>query len=175
MISFAEILLMATLNAIIDTIIVLVILSRRTERMMGVAKVKNSDGEIIYAPLDPDGKPLKVPVARKDEDGKVKVTDEYVGLAWALPTLAAASLKATITGKAGKLVQDANAAVLEGMDINQASTAMALQAFAKGRYGQALMAYLMPRIAATVNQSGQAGQSFSPGSNQSGTFRPGKP
>jgi len=155
-----EILLMATLNAIIDTIIVLVILSKRTERMMGVTKVRNDEGEIIYAPLDPDGKPLKVPVARKDDDGKVTVSDEYVGLAYALPTLAVTQLKASILGKAGKLTQEANAAVLAGMDVNQAAQAMALQAFARGQYGKALMAYLAPKIAATINKSGASGQAL---------------
>jgi len=158
-----EILLIAALNAFIDTIIVLVILSRRTERMMGVTRVRNDAGETIFAPVDPDGAPIKVPVARVDKDGKVKVTEEYAGLAYALPTLAVTQLKASIMGKAGKLTQQANAAVLEGMDINQAAQAMALQAFAKGQYGKALMAYLTPKIAAAINKSGQAGQQQSAG------------
>jgi hypothetical protein len=153
-----EIVLMATMNAIIDTIIVLVILSRRTERMMGVAKVHNERGETIYAPLDPDGEPIKVPVARTGKDGKVTVTDEYAGLAYALPTLAVTQLRASFLGKAGKMTQQANQAVLEGMDINQAAQAMALQAFAKGQYGKALMAYLTPKIAAAINAKSQGGQ-----------------
>ena len=153
-----EIMLMAAMNAIIDTIIVLVILSRRTERMMGVAKVRNERGETIYAPLDPDGEPIKVPVARVGKDGKVVVTDEYAGLAYALPTLAVTQLKASIMGKAGKLTQQANQAVLEGMDINQAANAMALQAFAKGQYGKALMSLIAPKIAEAIRSKGQAAQ-----------------
>jgi hypothetical protein len=69
-----------------------------------------------------------------------------------------AFLTASIYGKAGKLTQAANSAVLEGMDIGQAANAMALQAFAKGQYGKALMAYLTPKIAAAINQSGNASQ-----------------
>jgi hypothetical protein len=154
----AEIALMALLNAVIDTIIVLVILSRRTERMMGVAKVRNERGETIYAPLDPDGDPIKVPVARVGKDGKMVVTEEYAGLAYALPTLAVTQLKASIMGKAGKLTQQANAAVLEGMDLNQAAQAMALQAFAKGQYGKALMSLIAPKIAEAIRSKsdGQA-------------------
>jgi len=165
----AEILLMATLNAVIDTIIVLVILSRRTEKMMGVVKVKNSEGETIYAPQDPDGKPIRVPVARQGEDGKVVVTQEYAPLAYSLPTIAAMQLKASMLGKAGKLTQMANEAVLADMPIEAASQAMALQAFAKGQYGRALMAILAPKIAASINGSGNAGRELGGNGRQRGS------
>ena len=165
MIPIDEILVLVTLNAIVDAIlsitIVLVILSRRTERMMGVTKVKNDSGEVIYAPLDPDGKPFKVPITRV-VDGKPVTKEEYVGLAWALPALASAHIKQVITGKAGKMVQTAEAQMLEGMPLEQASTAIAMNALAKGQVGKAFIAYLAPKIAAAINQSGQAGQSMSP-------------
>ena len=79
-----------------------------------------------------------------------------------MPVIAAvqtrAYLTSTIQGKAGKYKQMADKAVLEGMPIEQASQAMALEAFARGQYGKALMAYLAPRIATAINQSGNAGR-----------------
>ena len=140
----------------------------RTMRLFGLQKVKNHAGEFIYAVEDPDGEPVKVPVARLDKTGKVVVTEEFAPLAYSMPTIAAMQIKASFQGKVGKLVQQANGAVLEGMDINQAANAMALQAFAKGQYGKALMAYLTPKIAAAVNQSGQAGHALGQTQQRSG-------
>ena len=132
----------------------------RTMQKFGLIAVKGSDGREIYAVEGPDGEPIKVPVAREGKDGKAVITDEFVPLAYALPTIAAIQTKAFLTsavqGKAGKMTQMANAAVLADMPLEQASTAMALEAFARGQYGKALMAYLAPRIAAAINQSGNA-------------------
>jgi hypothetical protein len=75
-------------------------------------------------------------------------------------------LKAMIMGKAGKMVQMANASVLEGMPMDQAANAVALNAFAKGQYGKALMALLAPHIAAKINASGNAGRAASGGSGE---------
>jgi hypothetical protein len=136
--------------------------AQKTMRKFGLIPVRNSEGEEIYAVEGPDGDPIKVPVQRVDKDGKASVADEYVPLAYALPVIAAVQTKAFLTasiyGKAGKLTQNANNALLESMDINQAANAMALQAFAKGQYGKALMAYLTPKIAASINASSAAGQ-----------------
>ncbi len=136
--------------------------AQKTMRKFGLIPVRNSKGEEIYAVEGPDGDPIKVPVQRVDKDGKATISDEFVPLAYALPVIAAVQTKAFLTasiyGKAGKLTQSANEAVLAGMNINEAANAMALQAFAKGQYGKALMAYLTPKIAAAINQSGAAGQ-----------------
>jgi hypothetical protein len=149
--------------------------ARKTMRKFGLIPVRNSKGEEIYAVEGPDGDPIKVPVQRVDKDGKATVADEYVPLAYALPVIAAVQTKAFLTasiyGKAGKLTQGANEAVLAGMDINQAANAMALQAFAKGQYGKALMAYLTPRIAASINASGAAGREESGNPPRSGSGR----
>ena len=135
--------------------------AQKTMAKFGLISVKGSDGQEIYAVEGPDGDPVKVPVAR-ERDGKVVITEEFVPLAYALPTIAAIQTKAYLTsavqGKAGKMTQMANAAVLADMPLEQASTAMALEAFSRGQYGKALMAYLTPRIAAALNQSGQAGR-----------------
>ena len=130
----------------------------RTMRKFGLVKVENSRGDVVYAAADPDGEPIKVPVIRVDKTGKPTVTEEFCGLAYSLPTIAAMQIKASFTGKVGKLTQQANEAVLAGMPLNEAAQAMALQAFAKGQYGKALMAYLTPKIAAALNQSGMAAQ-----------------
>ena len=148
--------------------------AKRTMAKFGLVSVKNADGEEIYAVLDPDGEPIKVPVTRVDKDGKQSINLEYAPLAYSLPVIAAVQTKAFLTsavqGKAGKMTQMANAAVLADMPLEQASTAMALEAFARGQYGKALMAYMAPRIAAALNQSGNAGQALNPtqGRNRSG-------
>jgi len=142
----------------------------RTMRKFGLVPVRNSKGEEIYAVEGPDGEPIKVPVQTVDAKGVVSVSNEFVPLAYALPVIAAVQTKAflmsTIQGKAGRLVQQANEAVIADMPLEQAASAMAMQAFAKGQYGKALMAYLTPRIAAALNQSGNAGQALNPTSNQ---------
>jgi len=138
--------------------------AQKTMAKFGLTAVKNAAGDDIYAVLDPDGEPIKVPIQRVDKDGKATVSLEYAPLAYALPVIAAVQTKAYLTsavqGKAGKMTQMANAAVLADMPLEQASTAMALEAFARGQYGKALMAYLAPRIAASLNQSGNAGQAL---------------
>jgi len=145
--------------------------AQKTMRKFGLIPVTNSKGEEIYAVEGPDGDPIKVPVQRVDKDGKATVADEYVPLAYALPVIAAVQTRAFLTqsiqGKAGRMTQMANRAVMEGMDINQASTAMALEAFSRGQYGKALMAYLAPRIAASINASGAAGQAAEQGNQNS--------
>jgi hypothetical protein len=138
--------------------------ARKTMKKFGLVAVKNSKGEEIYAAVGPDGDPISVPVYR-EIDGKVQVSNEFAPLAYALPSIAALQTKAyltsTIQGKAGKYKQIADKAALEGLPIEQASQAMALEAFARGQYGKALMAYLMPKIQETlarqVNASGGAG------------------
>lgn len=134
--------------------------AQKTMRKFGLIPVQNSKGEEIYAVEGPDGEPIKVPVQR-EADGKITVENEFVPLAYALPVIAAVQTKAflssTIQGKSGKMLQMANKAALEGMPIEQAASAMALEAFARGQYGKALMAYMAPRIAAALNQSGNAG------------------
>ena len=136
--------------------------AKRTMTKFGLVEVMNGAGEPIFAVEGPDGEPIKVPIQRIDKDGKVTVTDEFAPLAYSLPVIAAvqtrAYLTSTIQGKAGKYKQMADKAVLEGMPIEQASQAMALEAFARGQYGKALMAYLAPRIATAINQSGNAGR-----------------
>ena len=82
-----EILTIAVLTAFIDTVIVLVILSKRQERMMGVTKVEQ-DGEIIYAPLGPDNKPIQVPIGVKEVDGEQQAIMGYAPLAYTLPFIA---------------------------------------------------------------------------------------
>lgn len=83
-----EILLMAAANAIIDTIIVLVILSKRTERMMGVTKVEQG-GVTIYAPNGPDGEPIQVPIGLKEVEGVQTPVMGYAPLGYTLSFLAA--------------------------------------------------------------------------------------
>jgi len=136
--------------------------AQKTMRKFGLIPVRNSKGEEIYAVEGPDGEPIKVPVTRTDAKGQVTTESELVPLAYALPVIAAIQTKAfltsTIQGKAGKMKQMADAAVLGEMPLEQASTAMALEAFSRGQYGKALMAYLAPRIAASINERGNAGR-----------------
>ena len=82
-----EIMTIAVVNAFIDTIIVLVVLSKRQERMMGVTKVVQ-DGKTIYAPLGPDGKPVEVPIGVKEVDGVQVAVMGYAPLAYSLPVIA---------------------------------------------------------------------------------------
>lgn len=134
--------------------------AQKTMRKFGLIPVQNSKGEEIYAVEGPDGKPIKVPV-QYEKDGKLETEMEFVPLAYALPVIAAVQTKAyltsTIQGKAGRMKQLAERATLEGMPIDQAASAMALEAFARGQYGKALMAYLAPKIAQSINASGNAG------------------
>jgi len=147
--------------------------ARQTMRKFGLVPVQNSNGDEIYAVEGPDGEPIKVPVQRTDKDGKVTVEHEFVPLAYALPVIAAVQTKAfltsTIQGKAGKYKQMADAAVLAEMPLEQAASAMALEAFARGQYGKALMAYLTPRIAAAINASSAAGKAAEQSGNPKGS------
>ena len=147
------------------------IAARKTMRLFGLTRVKAANGDEIYAATDPDGEPVKVPVARLGKDGKVVVTEEYAPLAYSLPTIAAVQIKASFAGKVGKLTQMANQSALEGMSIDQAANAMALQAFMKGQYGKAVMAYIAPKIAQAINKSGNAGKEA--GETKDNGFHPG--
>ena len=173
---------------LIFTLVMLVfVVPAMTSRLMctrfGLVKVFQG-GKPLYAVQDPDGNPVKVPIGMKvGKDDKPEVVMGYAGLAWSLPTIAyqqtVSALMHKMHGKAGKLTQMANNAAIEGMDLNQASQAMALQAFAKGQYGKAIMAMLAPKIketltkqmaggpptADTVNPktAGRGGQGYNPG------------
>ncbi len=82
--------MLVVINAVVDTIIVLVVLSGRTERMMGVTKVRSSNGDEIYAPLGPDGEAIQIPIGTKeDEEGVVKPVMGYAPLGYTLAWLAA--------------------------------------------------------------------------------------
>ena len=87
-------------------------------------------------------------------DGKTVIVEGYAPLGWTLPYIAGQhamlGIKNQIYGKAGKMTQEANKAALAGMPIDQASTAIAMQAFQKGEIGKALMALLAPKIQATL-------------------------
>ena len=134
--------------------------AQKTMAKFGLLPVRASDGRQIYAVEGPDGDPIKVPVARADKDGKVTVSDEFVPLAYALPTIAALQTKAfltsTIQGKAGRIKQLAEKEILSEMPIEQAANAMAIDALMKGQVGKAFMAFLTPKIAQALNQSGNA-------------------
>ena len=111
--------ILVVINAVVDTLIVLVILSKRQERMMGVAKVENDGGEMIYAPLDPNGKPIKIPVGVKEVDGEQVVVLDYAPLAYSLPfmaaDMAAMKLKMMLLGQKGQISQAIrNKALSEG-------------------------------------------------------------
>lgn len=137
--------------------------SRRICREFGLVKVVQ-DGRPLYAVQGPDGEPVKIPIGMKEVNGKPVPVMGYAGLAWSLPTIAyqqtVAALMSKFYGKVGRKTQLANEAVLEGMPLDQAANAMALQAFAKGQYGKALMSLLVPKIQAQmakrVNESGGA-------------------
>ena len=123
-----EIVLMAACNAIIDTIIVLVILSRRTEKMMGVEKVEQG-GVTIYAPLGPDGKPIQVPIGIKEVEGVPTPVMGYAPLGYTLAFLAAEmaaqkvkmgllGAKSALSKKmSGAAIQMAQEGALSGEDI----------------------------------------------------------
>ena len=139
---------------------------RRICRNFGLMKVFQ-DGEVLYAVRGPDGKAVKIPIGTKVVDEKNVIVEGYASLAWTMPYIAGQhavlGIKNSIYGKAGKLTQQANQAALEGMPIEQASQAMALQAFAKGQYGKAIMAYVMPEIQKKLARGMQQGK---PGTNQ---------
>ena len=126
---------------------------------LGLVKVFQ-DGNILYAVQGPDGKAVKIPIGTKELDGKTVVVEGYAPLGWTLPYIAGQhamlGIKNQIYGKAGKMTQEANRAALAGMPIEQASTAIAMDAFAKGNIGKALMALLAPKIQQKL-QEGMAG------------------
>ena len=149
---------------------------------LGLVKVFQ-DGAILYAVQGPDGKPVKIPIGAKEVDGKTVVVEGYAPLGWTLPYIAGQhailGIQNKIYGKSGKLTQQANAAALEGMPLDQAANAIALQAFAKGQYGKALMSLIAPQIQKklqegirttqvgtnqeTARGGDQGGQGFNPG------------
>ena len=149
---------------------------RRICRNFGLMKVFQ-DGEALYAVRGPDGKAVKIPIGTKVVDEKTVIVEGYASLAWTMPYIAGQhavlGIKNSIYGKAGKLTQRANQAALEGMPIEQASQAMALQAFSKGQYGKAIMALLAPKIKQSLEAQGTTntnhgiasggGQGYNPG------------
>ena len=153
--------------------------SKRICEKFGLMEVFQ-DGKSLYAVQGPDGKPVKIPVGTKEVDGKTVVVEGYCSLAWTLPYIAGQhavlGIKNSIYGKAGKMTQEANRAAIAGMPIDQASTAIALDAFAKGNIGKALMALLAPKIKQTIEKgmhtdstdtnpktASGGGQGFNPG------------
>ncbi len=134
--------------------IVTEVAARKIARRFGVTRVSNREGRTIYAPLDPSGHAMKIPVGR-DSDGEIVL--DYAPLAYSLPYIAASTARdmliARLTGKAGRTKQLAEEALREQLPLNQASQAMALEALARGRYAQALVAWLAPKIAQTIQRS----------------------
>ena len=132
---------------------------RRICRNFGLMKVFQ-DGQELYAVRGPDGKPVKIPIGSKVVDGVTTVVEGYAPLAWTMPYIAGQhavlGIKNSIYGKAGKMTQEANRAAIAGMPIDQASTAIAMDAFAKGNIGKALMALLAPKIKQKLEE-GMAG------------------
>ena len=115
----------------------------------GLVKVFQ-DGEVLYAVQGPDGKPVKIPIGTKEVDGKTQIVEGYAPLAWTLPYIAGQhavlGIKNMAYGKAGKMKQQAEDAILEGMPVEQASAAIAMKALAKGEIGKAFMAWMAPAI-----------------------------
>ena len=152
--------------------------SKRICEKFGLVEVFQ-DGKSLYAIQGPDGKAVKMPIGSKEVDGKTVVVEGYASLAWTLPYVAGQhavlGLKNSIYGKAGKMTQEANRAAIAGMPIDQASTAIALDAFAKGNIGKALMALLAPKIKQTIEKGMQPTQSDTNPKNAGGGggFNPG--
>ena len=131
--------------------------SRWTLEGLGLVEVEQN-GKIVLAAVDPEGNPIKVPVAIHDSNGNIRVEDRYAPLAYALPTIAAMQVKATLMGKAGSIKQQAEKFARGELPLEQAAQAMALEAFSRGKYGQALMSIILPSVVSAVqNRTGAAG------------------
>jgi hypothetical protein len=130
--------------------------AKRAMTAFGLAEVQNSNGELIYAPVGPDGEAIKVPVARLGKDGQVVVSQEYAPLAYALPTLAAMQVKASFQGKVGNLKQSMERDLLAGMPMEAAAKVQAFKMAAQGKIGEAFMALIMPKVVEFIERKGQA-------------------
>ena len=166
--------ILVIVNAIVDTVIVFVVarrgLSRAMDKKLGIVPV-DVDGEEIYTVAGVDGKPLKVPVM-VEKDGKMVQEERYMPLAWCLPMITANYIKASFTGKIGGLKAQAEKFARGELPIEEAAQAMALDAFAKGKYGQALAAYILPSVVNAIrsNRVGLPGQKS--GEGYAGSGRP---
>jgi hypothetical protein len=62
--------------------------ARRVSEQFGLVMVEQ-DGKRFYAPVDPTGEPIKVPVGVQEVNGEQVVVMKYAPLAYALPFMAA--------------------------------------------------------------------------------------
>jgi hypothetical protein len=103
--------------------------AKRVSEQFGLTQV-TQNGQTFYAPVDPSGEPVKIPLGTKEgKDGGVEVIMGYAPLAYCLPymaaDMAAQRIKMTLLGAKGRVSKQLrDSALAEGMAVGEGASTL---------------------------------------------------
>lgn len=96
--------------------------ARRVSDQFGLKMVEQK-GRRFYAPVDPEGNPIEIPIGVKEVDGKQQVVMGYAPLAYTLPfmaaDMAAMKIKMSVLGHKGNVSKGISNKMLNGLALGQ--------------------------------------------------------